>query len=121
MGRLFHDSLLLDRQERTRPWNSGTDPAATISGIVELASMKGEALKELDLDAFAAAVRDVLKDEPDGLRSAGLYAALDEHWTAPPMKYLHVWLAELSRADEIVHDLPNKRYLHPKHASHLEE
>lgn len=83
--------------------------------------MKQEALDELDHDAFAMAVRDVLEDEPNGLRSAALYQRLHEEHTAPPMKYLHAQLAELSRSGEIVIDSPNKRYLHPKYAEKAQE
>ena len=78
--------------------------------------MKQEALDALDHDAFALAVRDVLEDEPEGMRSVELYSALAEHHSAPPMKYLHVQLAALGRAGEIVVDMPNKRYLPPEHA-----
>lgn len=75
--------------------------------------MKQAALDALDHDAFAMAVRDILEDEPEGMRSVELYSALHEHHTAPPMKFLHVQLAELSRSDEIVSDMENKRYLWP--------
>lgn len=78
--------------------------------------MQQEALDALDHDAFALAVRDVLEDEPGGLRSVELYAALGREHQAPPMKYLHAQLAALSRAGDIVIDMPNKRYLHPQHA-----
>lgn len=103
--------------ESDRYRNSGIDPAAISVGTVELASMKQEALKELDHDAFAALVRKALEDEPEGLRSVELYAALGAYGSAPPMKYLQVWLAELSRADDIVHDFQNKRYLHPEYSA----
>ena len=78
--------------------------------------MKQEALDALDHDAFAMAVRDVLEDEPEGLRSAELYERLAEEHQAPPMKYLPTQLSEIARSGEIVNDAENKRYLHPEHA-----
>lgn len=78
--------------------------------------MKRDALNELDYDAFANAVLDVLEDEPEGLWSVELFSKLGEHHWAPPMKYFHVQLAELKRGSDLVIDHPNNRYLHPKHA-----
>lgn len=78
--------------------------------------MKHDALDAMDHDALAMAVRDVLQDEPGGLRSVELYERLADEHRAPPMKYLHVQLAELGRAGEIVNDMEHKRYRHPEHA-----
>lgn len=92
--------------------NSGTDPGPVIHLSFAAEDMKQEALDALDHDAFAMAVRDVLEDEPEGLRGVKLYSALHHH-TAPSMQYLHVQLAEVARSGEIVNDMEDKRYLHP--------
>lgn len=81
--------------------------------------VKQEAIGALDRRAFTRVVRNILKDEPEGLNGIALRKHLHshpEHMMEVPMKYLHVWLAELSRADAIVIDHPNSRYLHPRHA-----
>lgn len=81
--------------------------------------MKQEAIEALDRRAFTRVVRNVLKEEPEGLRSVALRRRVQQHselGMGVPMKYFHVWLAELSRDDAIVIDVPNNRYLHPRHA-----
>lgn len=81
--------------------------------------MRQEAIEALDRRAFTRVVRNVLKTEPEGLRSVPLWTRVQQHperEVTVPMKYFHVWLHELSRDDAIVIDTPNKRYLHPRYA-----
>lgn len=81
--------------------------------------MKEEAIEALDRRAFTRVVRNMLKQEPEGLRSVPLWRRVQQHpelGMRVPIKYFHVWLAELSRDDAIVLDVPGKRYLHPRHA-----
>lgn len=81
--------------------------------------MKQEAIEALDRPTFTRVVRNVLKEEPEGLRSVPLWQRAQQHpelGMRAPMKYYHVWLAEIARDDAIVIDIPEKRYLHPKHA-----
>lgn len=81
--------------------------------------MKQEAIEALDRQAFTRVVRNILKDEPEGLRSVPLWTRVQQRpelGMRAPMKYFHVWLAEISRDDAVVIDTPGKRYLHPKHA-----
>lgn len=83
--------------------------------------MKQEALEELPgvRDEFEAAVRSVSSGKPDGLNVVALRERIEQHPQYDvelSMKYLHVWLAELSRDGVVVYDEPNRRYLLAKYA-----
>ena len=65
------------------------------------------------MDEFRAAVTDVLKDEPDGLRSVALWQRVNNHpdyGLRVPMKDFHGQLGELCREGVIERLSDEKRY-----------